>query len=111
MALDGLGASDEEDTCADGSHNEDLSCNQTTVPPPALLQILELNKRMSAVEHLLDHLENAVLPHSVQVTPWPVQDQPTAFRFRKLKSQLIASGQVSQRSCSWLVLGAPRTSG
>lgn len=32
------------------------------------MQILELNKRMSAVEHLLGHLENVVLPPSAQVT-------------------------------------------
>lgn len=69
MALAGLGASEEEDTCAGGGCGEVLHYNQRT-PPLPLPQILELNKRMSAVEHLLVHLENAVLPPSVQVIPW-----------------------------------------
>lgn len=56
-------------TWAGGGCGKALRCNQTTTPLP-LPQILELNKRMSAMEHLLVHLENAVLPPSAQVIPW-----------------------------------------
>lgn len=74
------------------SHSEALLCNQNAAPAP-LLQISELNKRMSAVEHLLVHLENTVLPLSAQVTPRALQDQPTAFHdtnsFRGRASEVL----------------------
>lgn len=42
-------------------------------PPPTvslpLLQIFELNERMSAVERLLTHLENIVVPPEAKVMP------------------------------------------
>lgn len=105
MALAGLGVSEEEDTCGRGC-GEAVHYNPKTTPLP-LPQISELNKRMSAVEHLLVHLENVVLPPSDQVIPRAKQDQPHSLPFREAEVLSIASREESQRSCSWFMHSAP----
>lgn len=65
-------------------------------------QILELNKRVLAVEHMLVHLENAVLPPSVQepaVEPHPSADTEEEMlrqRLQELTSNISDPGTSSE---------------
>lgn len=91
--------SDEDSIRGSRAASQHSKRRARTVPET---QILELNKRMSAVEHLLVHLENAVLPPSAQEPA--VETQPSADteeetlrrRLEELTSNISGSGTSSE---------------
>lgn len=91
--------SDEDSIPGPRAASQHTKRKARTVPET---QISELNKRMSAVEHLLVHLENAVLPPSAQepaVETHPsadTEEETLRRRLQELTSNISGSGTSSE---------------